>query len=62
LGAYIRDEDKIIVDVEGDEVKRILVVGMLRCRKLAICRDCVYCAYNSIRNRERKESVALIVG
>jgi hypothetical protein len=50
------------VDVEGDEVKRILVVGMLRCRKLAICRDCVYCAYNSIKNKDKRESVALIVG
>ncbi|KAL4769845.1 hypothetical protein BDW60DRAFT_209725 [Aspergillus nidulans var. acristatus] len=62
LSAYIRDEDKIIVDVEGDEVKRILVVGMLRCRKFAICKECVRCAYNSIRNKERRESVALIVG
>ncbi|KAL5001767.1 hypothetical protein BDV10DRAFT_181930 [Aspergillus recurvatus] len=62
LSAHIRDEDKIIVDVEGDEIKRILVVGMLRCRKLAICKECVRCAYNSIRNKERRESVALIVG
>ncbi|KAL4868841.1 hypothetical protein BDV12DRAFT_196821 [Aspergillus spectabilis] len=62
LSAYIKDEDKIIVDVEGDEVKRILVVGLLRCRKLAICRDCVYCAYNSIKNKDKRESVALIVG
>jgi hypothetical protein len=61
-GAYIRDENKIIVDVEGDDVKRILVVGILQCRKMAICKDCVLCAYESIQNRDKTESVALIVG
>jgi hypothetical protein len=60
--AYIRDENKIIVDVEGDDVTRIFVVGILQCRKMAICKDCVLCAYNSIRNRDKRESVALIVG
>ncbi|GIK07138.1 hypothetical protein Aspvir_002793 [Aspergillus viridinutans] len=62
LSAYIRDEDKIMVDVEGDEVKRILVVGSLRCRKVILCPDCVRCAYDNIKNREKRESVALIVG
>lgn len=62
LSAYIRDEDKIIVDVEGDEVKRILVVGILQCRKVVICKDCVRCAYNNVRDRDKKESVALIIG
>ncbi len=60
--AYIRDENKIIVDVEGDVVKRILVVGILQCRKMVICKDCVLCAYESIKNRDKTESVALIVG
>jgi len=60
--AYIRDENKIIVDVKGDDVTRIFVVGILQCRKIAICKDCVLCAYNSIQNRDKRESVALIVG
>ena len=60
--AHIRDENKIIVDVEGDDVTRIFVVGILQCRKMAICKDCIHCAYNSIRNKDKRESVALIVG
>lgn len=62
MAAYIRDVDKIIVDVEGDDMKRIFVVGTLQCRKVAICKDCVRCAYNSIKNKDKKESAALIVG
>jgi hypothetical protein len=60
--ASIRDEDKIMVDVGGDDVTRIFVVGMLQCRKMALCKDCLLCAYNSIKNRDKRESVALIVG
>ncbi|KAH8703884.1 hypothetical protein BGW36DRAFT_444432 [Talaromyces proteolyticus] len=62
LAAYIRDEDKIIVNVEGDDMKRIFIVGTLQCRKFAVCKDCIHCAYNSIRNKDKKESAALIVG
>lgn len=62
LSAAVDDQDKILIDVHGDDMCRFLVTGILHCRKMIICRDCVYCAYNSIRFRERKESVALIVG
>ncbi|KAL4899310.1 hypothetical protein BDW74DRAFT_183843 [Aspergillus multicolor] len=62
LSAFIRDEDKILVDVEGDDVKRMLVVGMLSCRKVAICVDCVGCAYKALRDKEKTQSVALVVG
>lgn len=55
LSAYIRDEDKIIVDIESDEVKRILVVGILRSRKGVICKDCVHCAYNNVREGQEGE-------
>ncbi|MCJ1250852.1 hypothetical protein MMC30_008080 [Trapelia coarctata] len=57
----LKDEDKIMIDVYGDEMHRLYAVGLVECRKMAICKTCIHCAYQSIRYRERKESAALIV-
>ena len=57
----LRDEDKIMIDVYGDQMHRLYAVGIVECRKMAICKTCIYCAYQSIPCKERKESAALII-
>ena len=57
----LKDEDKVMIDVYGDEMHRLYAVGIVECRKMAICKTCIYCAYQSIPCKERKESAALIV-
>lgn len=61
---FIRDIDKIIIDVAGDGAYRVCTAGLLSCRKLAICKDCVSCALQATRAKGKNvnaQSKALVV-
>jgi hypothetical protein len=60
--AFIRDQYRIVVDVQNDHSRRAYVVGMLSCRKMAICNKCVHCAHRRLQTHITAGSVALIVG
>lgn len=61
---FIRDIDKIIIDVAGEGACRVYTAGLLSCRKLAICKDCVSCALQATRAKGKNvnaQSKALVV-
>jgi hypothetical protein len=62
---FIGDRDKIMINVAGNDACRVYTAGLLSCRKLAICKDCVLCALQATRakrNDVKAQSTALIVG
>jgi hypothetical protein len=62
---FIGDRDKIKIDVAGSDACRVYTAGLLSCRKLAICKDCVSCALEATRARRNNvnaQSTVLIVG
>jgi hypothetical protein len=62
---FVGDRDKIMINVVGNDACRIYTTGLLSCRKLAICKDCVSCALQATRakrNNVNAQSTALIVG
>ena len=62
---FIQDRDRIVIDVSGDDACRAFVVGILLCRRMSICKNCVLCAYKKMKDRNNNiisGSAALIVG
>ncbi|CAN9344266.1 unnamed protein product [Alternaria alternata] len=62
---FIGDMDKIMIDVAGNDACRVYTAGLLSCRKLVICKDCVSCALQATRakrNNANAQITALIVG
>jgi hypothetical protein len=62
---FIEDNDKILINAGHDDACRVYTTAALSCRKLAICRNCVSCAYNRVRNRNgsiARGSAAIVVG
>ncbi|CAN9383947.1 unnamed protein product [Alternaria alternata] len=62
---FIGDMDKIMIDVAGNDACRVYTAGLLSCRKLVICKDCVSCALQATRAKRKNanaQSTALIVG
>lgn len=65
VGISFRDRDRILVNAGGNEVCRIYAAGILVCRKMVICRDCISCALDAARkgkNNLNAGATALIVG
>lgn len=63
--AFIRDQDRIVINVGGDDTCRAYAAGILSCRRMAICRDCILCAYKRTRDSNNNAipgSAALIIG
>lgn len=59
------DQDRILINMGGDDACRVYTAGILYCRKLAICRDCISCARKRIRDRNNNlttGNAALIIG
>lgn len=62
---FIRDNDRILVNVGGNDMCRAFAAGTLTCRKMAVCPDCVACAYKRIRDRNNNlgpGSAVIIIG
>ncbi|KAJ9652844.1 hypothetical protein H2198_007928 [Neophaeococcomyces mojaviensis] len=60
--AFIRDQHRIVVDVQNDHSRRAYVVGIVSCRKMAICDKCIYCAHRRLQKHTTTGSAALIIG
>ena len=62
--AFIHDPNRILVDAQGDDTCRAFAAGTLSCRRMAICKECVLCAYKNATEKRPSStgSVALIIG
>ena len=61
----IRDNERIVVNVGGDDICRAYAAAILLCRKMAICQNCVYCAHKRIKNKNDNigpGSATIIIG
>lgn len=59
--AVIREPDHLAIDVLGDIVSRLFVVGMLSSRRMMIS-SCIKCAYNKIPKGSKAGSIVLVIG
>jgi hypothetical protein len=61
---FFGDRDRIVVNV-ADDTHRVCAAAIISCRKMAICKDCVPCAYQRLKERTRNfgpGSVAMVIG
>jgi hypothetical protein len=62
---FIKDKDKILLNVGGDDACRVYAAGVLSCRKMYMCKDCTLCALNATKSKKNNfsaQSTALILG
>jgi hypothetical protein len=62
---FIKDNDRIVVNVGGDDMCRAYAAAIISCRKIAICSNCVFCAHKKIKDRNSNMgpgSAAIIIG
>ena len=62
--AFVRDQHRIVVDVQDDDARRAFAIGILSCRKMITCKSCLLCAYNKTKEKKLSSigSAALIIG